>query len=182
MSYDFGPSAQNGILVRDEQEDRQRLEKENFDLKMKMYYMESAMKRSGEASDGSAVSTLISTKIDFARQLEEKNFELDQRNQLLARAKNAIEALKGELEKQRVDGKRKKDELEEQLRYSRKANDELVLKYHEKAMALDEQLARANDVIMKKDQQLADIATQQVNTTSIWLQSYWLWSFISLNL
>ena len=142
--------------IRDEQEERLRLEKANFDLKMKLFYLENNSRRVGssgmmEESDSYPSSGNIPSD-SLLHVLEEKSYELEQRNQLLVRAKLAIEALKIELEKCRVDGKRYSDEIDNELRISKIENDEISYKHHENALIFESQMIKANNIIAKKDQ------------------------------
>lgn len=147
--------------IREEQEERLRLEKSNFDLKMKLFYLESNTKR--ERSQGTfdeneifppfppSSSQHFSQSSSFIHQLEEKSSELEQRNQLLVRAKQAIEALKLELDKSRIDSKKHSDDLESQLRLGKLENDEVIYKLHENSMAFEAQMARATHAIAKNE-------------------------------
>ena len=130
--------------LREEQEDRQRLEKANFDLKMKVYYLEENLKRYQDGEDNfdirveQARSEITSLKL----QLEEKNTEVDQRNLLLIKAKSAIEALKSELERLRVESSGKSD-LEDRLKKLKQQNEDMETEYRAQISQLEAQLSTA---------------------------------------
>ena len=92
------------------------LEKENFDLKMRVYYLEESMSGgmngggvpnnhgrsqhseqrqlgSGPGFDGDATLKISELQLE----LEEKKAELDQRNLLLVKSKEMMEKMKGEM-------------------------------------------------------------------------------------
>ncbi len=140
--------------LREEQEDRQRLEKNNFDLKMKVYYLEENLKRyqDGEQTydvqSDSAKSEITNLKL----QLEEKHIELDQRNLILMKAKSAIEALKFELERLRAENERQHD-LEERMRKLKQLNDEMDSDFRAQITQLEIQLAASRQLANSKEQE-----------------------------
>ena len=96
--------------MRSEQEALERLERENFDLKLRLFYLEEAAKRelplspTGSAPPREDASGQV-PKEDVAFQLEEKSIEIEQKNLLIFKAKRAIEALKaqvGDLERDKA--------------------------------------------------------------------------------
>ena len=143
--------------VRDDLEALSNMERENLNLKMKLFYLEHGAtskvttsphhNSSREDAEGPSVQTIH----DFARRLEEKNLEVDQRNQLLARAKSAIEALKVELERSRLESKHRVEGLETQLRQVKLLNDEITYKYHEKVLELEEKLEQKDKELIDKE-------------------------------
>jgi Tfp pilus assembly protein PilN len=142
----FGGSP-NGNL-RQEEEDRQRLEKANFDLKMRVHYLENHLKRAtnGEQYD--------STTIDIASltyQLDEKTAELEQRNMLLAKARVAIEGLKSELDKYRSDHKERQNEVEQRIQLIRGSYEKAEDRYKEQLSDLENQLLESRLESATKD-------------------------------
>eukprot|EP01035_Chromulina_nebulosa_P026377 gene26377-34509_t len=167
-------------LRDDREQDRQRiLEKNNLDLKMKIHNLEEGLKRiqyensagqvtigsnvhwgsavHGESpsyafvNDGVAQSEIFSLRL----KMEEKQLELEQRNSLLAKAKNAIEVLKAEL--QRVKDQRNYDsDLEDRYRKLQESSNEMELDYRERLMGLENELFNAKVLINSKDKELAD--------------------------
>jgi hypothetical protein len=114
-------SASDGLSIMGsllaEQEEKQRLEKTCFDLKMKIYYLEENLKRFQD-SESRAETEQGGLKIECARmklKLEERAVDLEQRNLLLVKSKNAIDALKTELERLRGESDAHAD-LEERVR------------------------------------------------------------------
>jgi hypothetical protein len=83
--------------------------------------------------------------------MDEKSYELEQRNLLLVRAKQAIEALKMELERQRIESKRHTEDLDGELRRSKLENDEMSYKHHEKALNFESQISKADHIINNKE-------------------------------
>eukprot|EP00602_Paraphysomonas_sp_CaronLab_P000508 CAMPEP_0185020024 /NCGR_PEP_ID=MMETSP1103-20130426/2612_1 /TAXON_ID=36769 /ORGANISM="Paraphysomonas bandaiensis, Strain Caron Lab Isolate" /LENGTH=1277 /DNA_ID=CAMNT_0027550661 /DNA_START=67 /DNA_END=3897 /DNA_ORIENTATION=+ len=84
--------------LKTEIEEKQQLEKENFDLKMKVYYLENNIRQITDGVPVSEVDDLRSENSMLRIQLEDSYADLEQRNSLLVKAKGAIEALKGELD------------------------------------------------------------------------------------
>lgn len=156
-SRDQGRSLVEMNNHRLENDDILHLEKANFDLKMKLFYLENSGGR-----DSSRVAMLDGGGDTFPHVsrtqptrliniLDEKSLELEQRNQLLIRAKLAIEALKQELEKLRVDSRKHSYDLEKQLRHSKLENDEISYKYHASALAFESEISKANSSIANKE-------------------------------
>lgn len=151
------PGSKNGnasATLREEQEERQRLEKSNFDLKMKVYYLEESLKRfqDGEQNydhqNDAAKAEITSLKL----QLEEKNIELDQRNLILMKAKSAIEALKFELERLRTENENQRD-LEDRVKKLKQMNEDMESDYRGKLSQLEIQLAAARQMANNKEQE-----------------------------
>ncbi len=153
----------SGSTLREEQDDRQRLEKNNFDLKMKVYYLEENLKRfqDGEqnfdAQSDSARSEITNLKL----QLEEKHIELDQRNMILMKAKSAIEALKFELERLRSENEKQHD-LEERMKRLKQLNDEMDTDYRGQINQLEIQLAAVRQLANTKEQEKAFVEDKLV--------------------
>jgi uncharacterized protein (DUF3084 family) len=156
MSSAFPFEGSNPTL-RDDLNALENMERENINLKMKLFHLEQQMRASSSSSAAAMTTTAtaddsVQTIHDFARRLEEKSLEVDQRNQLLSRAKSAIEALKGELERQRADAKVRTEELETQLRQVKLANDEITYKYHERVLDLEERLEGREKALAEAEQ------------------------------
>jgi chromosome segregation ATPase len=80
-------------------EEKQKLEKDNFDLKMKVYYLEDALRQVSSGASSAEVEELQSENNQLRSKLQENAIDLEHRNTLLVKAKGAIEALKGEMER-----------------------------------------------------------------------------------
>jgi chromosome segregation ATPase len=105
--------------LKNEIEEKQKLEKENFDLKMKIYYLEDNLRQSAEGTAGNEVDELRSENASLRLRLEEKELDLEQRNHLLIKAKSAIESLKSELDKMKIqfnDKVSREKELQHQIK------------------------------------------------------------------
>ena len=70
------------------------LKKENFDLKMKIFYLTERLKRSGVRD---SEEDLAEENVQQKMLIDEKDREITHRNRLLVQAKSAIDALKTEL-------------------------------------------------------------------------------------
>jgi chromosome segregation ATPase len=153
----MNPGSPNSNL-REEQEDRQRLEKSNFDLKMRNYYLEENLKRiqDGEHTSSNQNESSRSEITSLKLQLEEKNIELDQRNMILMKAKSAIEQLKAELERLRQENEKQHD-LENRMRTLKQLNDDIESDYRGKVSQLEIQLAAARQLSNNKEQEKASV-------------------------
>ena len=141
--------------LRQEYNDNLHLEKVNFELKLKLLCLENSDRQdsSGVAMIEDLIYSFPNTSsaqpTGFFNELRQKSLELEQRNQLLVRAKLAIEALKQELEMLRGDSRKHSYDLEEQLRHSRLENDDIIYKHHESALAFESQICKANESVTK---------------------------------
>ena len=137
--------------LRDEQEEKQRLEKANFDLKMKVYYLEESLKRFQDGENMSDVQT-DNQKIEISKlklQLEDKQIDLEQRNLLLIKSKNAIEALKTEIERLRNENDHHHD-LEDRIRRLKQLNEDIEADYRGQITQLEQQLSAARQMVDSK--------------------------------
>eukprot|EP01032_Pedospumella_encystans_P027948 gene27948-31570_t len=137
--------------LRDEQEEKQRLEKANFDLKMKVYYLEESLKRFQDGENMSDVQT-DNQKIEISKlklQLEDKQIDLEQRNLLLIKSKNAIEALKTEIERLRNENDHHHD-LEDRIRRLKQLNEDIETDYRGQITQLEQQLSAARQMVDSK--------------------------------
>lgn len=84
-----------GYNVRKEQEEKQKLEKENFDMKIKLYHLEETVRNlnheGGFSEENRASISHLTLLID------QKELELRERNILLRKANGTIESLKTEV-------------------------------------------------------------------------------------
>jgi hypothetical protein len=78
--------------LRDEKDEKQKLEKTNFDLKMKLFYLEENMRKN---SNDHAISNIDGNNQNLLI-IEDLNIKLEERNILLTKAKNAMESLSNE--------------------------------------------------------------------------------------
>ena len=86
----------NSIRPRDLEVENETLQKLNFNMKLRMFYLEERLQK---LNAGNVDATELQEEL-FQSQLktEEKQRELDQRNVLLVKARNAIEALQVDLQ------------------------------------------------------------------------------------
>lgn len=140
--------------LKDEVEERQRLERQNFDLKLKVFHLEETIKKlqdvevRNEVHSGMARSELS----DLRLQLEEKNIELEQRDLYLVKAKAAIETLKVDLERARQDLDKQAD-VEDRIRRLKQMNDEIELDYKNQLLRLEAELNQSRQNVGLKHQE-----------------------------
>ena len=83
--------------LRDQESVIARLQKQLFNMKLRVYYLEERLAKSGRQG-GEDMSSLMKENYDQAMLLDEKTAELEDRNLLLVKARNAIESLRTDLE------------------------------------------------------------------------------------
>jgi len=162
--------------LRDEQEEKQRLEKANFDLKMKVYYLEESLKRFQDGENMSDVQT-DNQKIEISKlklQLEDKQIDLEQRNLLLIKSKNAIEALKTEIERLRNENDHHHD-LEDRIRRLKQLNEDIETDYRGQITQLEQQLSAARQMVDSKTIEKATSEDKMVSSC------FWFSSFTVVN-
>lgn len=151
--------------LKEEYEERQKLEKNNFELKMKIYYLEESLKRyqDGEQSnDLQSVNHQIEIE-KLKRQIDDKHIDLEQRNLLLMKSKNAIEALKIEVDRLRQDNEHAHD-LEDRVRKLNQLNKDVENTYLEKISDMEFQLLSLRKVIENKDKERTTVEERLNNT------------------
>jgi chromosome segregation ATPase len=113
-------SATRALSLKNELEERQALEKANFELKMKVIQLEEALSKSSKI-DAFKTSSDTSEMVALRQQLESKSNELEQKNLLIAKAKKALEALETlksqalQLRSEEAEHKQIRRELEERI-------------------------------------------------------------------
>ena len=150
--------------MRDEVEDKKRLEKQNFDLKMKVYYLEENLKKLSHDSS-SIPKDIESVEADMTSlrlQLEEKDIELEQRNLLLMKAKGAIEALKGEVNRLKSDSG-KQDILEQRINQIRQTSEAMESGLRSSVSQLEMQLSAERDKVVAKEHLIATYEEKSVS-------------------
>eukprot|EP00981_Chlorochromonas_danica_P002142 scaffold428_cov168-Ochromonas_danica.AAC.7 len=140
--------------LKEEYEERQRLERQNFDLKLRVFHLEETIKKLQDTEVRHEVNQgMVRSEVsDLKLQLEEKSIEVEQRDLLLMKAKSAIEAMKSELErcKQEIE---KQSDLEERIKRLRQMNDEIELDYKNQLYKLDAELASSRQMVGYKEQE-----------------------------
>ena len=138
--------------LREDQEEKQKLEKENFDLKMKVYYMEENMRKmqEGEQMHDLHEEQKKGEINKLHLQNEELRVDLEQRNLLLIKSKGAIEALKAEIERLRgeIDHQH---EIEDRVRRLQKLNSDIEADYKVQIAQLEAQLDGTRQMLSNKD-------------------------------
>mgnify|MGYP000447854643 FL=1 len=84
-------------VLRDQESEIARLNKQLFNMKLRVFYLEERLAKSGRQG-GEDMSALMKENYDQAMLLDEKTAELEERNLLLIKARNAIESLQTDLE------------------------------------------------------------------------------------
>lgn len=141
--------------LRADSDDKAWLEKNNFDLKMKVYYLEENMKKMIESGAGNSTHSdyaeeLRAENTSLRLQVEEKCLEMEQRNTLLVKAKTAIETLKAEIGKLRAD-KLAHSDTESRVRSLIRENEELEAKHRFKMEQLEVQVATLQQAVNMKE-------------------------------
>jgi DNA repair exonuclease SbcCD ATPase subunit len=138
--------------LREEHEEKQRLEKANFDLKMKVYYLEENLKRyqDGEHADDVQGEHFKQENSKLKLKLEDKQVDLEQRNLLLIKSKNAIEALKVEIERLRAENSHQQD-LEDRIRRLKQLNEDIESDYRAQIAQLEQQVQSARQLADAKE-------------------------------
>jgi centrosomin len=93
-------SSSSSSSLKNEIEEKQKLEKDNFDLKMKIYYLEESLRQQSSSGESNQeLEDLRSENRQLRNKVQENAVDLEHRNTLLVKAKGAIEALKQEMER-----------------------------------------------------------------------------------
>ena len=90
-------------VLRDQESEIARLNKQLFNMKLRVFYLEERLAKSGRQG-GEDMGALMKENYDQAMLLDEKTAELEERNLLLIKARNAIESLQTDLEMARGGG------------------------------------------------------------------------------
>jgi chromosome segregation ATPase len=157
--------------LRDETDEKKRLEKHNLDLKMKVMYLEENMKKLSSSHNfgqhhHADVESIEADLSALRLQLEEKEIELEQRNLLLMKAKGAIEGLKSEIARLKVDGS-KQTVLEERVQQLKISYELMESELKSNISQLELQLATAREKIHAKDQSLTAADEKTVSVASL---------------
>eukprot|EP01040_Poterioochromonas_malhamensis_P010345 gene10345-11253_t len=145
----------------DEIQDKQRLEKQNFELKMKIYHLEDTIHTLQEKEiQRQAASSQHSSEInDLKLLLEERNLELEERNLILIKAKNAMEILKTELQRSQLDAA-KQTELQEKILSLKQMNDEIERDYKQQLTTYEHDIKSSKQTVNLKEQEISVLEDQ----------------------
>jgi hypothetical protein len=127
-----------GLSLREHEIERQQLHKSNFDLKLKIFYLEEKLQKldGNQQSDGQVESLLT--------------HEVEERNLLLVKARNAIETLQAELAATKMRNANTEVEATRGVEYAREVIPNIVC-VHTNGLS-DAQNARLREIIAAKDQ------------------------------
>lgn len=158
----------SNTLLRDEYEEKQRLDKQNFDLKMKVYYLEEQLKRiqDNEIRVEQSSNHHKNEISDLKLQLEEKDIELEQRNLLLLKAKAAIETLKQELDRLREE-KQQQINFEERVQRLKQMNQEIEQDFKSQQMIYEHEIMTLKQKLLQKEQEISSLDEQNVINFSL---------------
>lgn len=152
----------------EDSEEKQKLEKQNFEQKMKIFHLEEQLKQQQE--QGSTKDTFHnrtkSELSDLKLQLEEKEIELEQRNLLLLKAKNAIETLKSEIDRLKSTDIQQ-HQLEEQLNKLKQMNDNVEQEYRVQLQLLQNELTKTKESLTLKTKENSILDDQIVRYLSL---------------
>jgi chromosome segregation ATPase len=175
----------NKSLREDYFEERSKLEKQNFDLKMRIYYLEGIyyckdihanhndllnfsehMKKMQDDEQRHTMTddSLKNEMMDLKLQLEEKTIELEQRNLYMVKAKTAIDALKVEVERLKNEADRQND-LEDRVRKLKQINDDIEMDYKQQLMVLQNEIQNLNQRLSLKDREKDIVDDRVVSST-----------------
>jgi hypothetical protein len=141
-------------------EDFVRLQKSNFNMKLRIFYLEERLAKVAHGNGSPDVTTLEEELFQQRMLCEEKTNELEERNVLLIKARNAIESLHGDLELAKAEVEtafsteshpllRERNarihELEDELKAARDEADSKTKIAEELQQTVDELTARAHE-------------------------------------
>jgi chromosome segregation ATPase len=166
------PSASDrAFFVREETERVASLERMNFDLKMKVFYMEEQMRKlSDSAGQEDAADELREQNNQLRGDLEERTLEVEQRNALLVKAKQAIEALKAEVAKLRSEDSSgsaaRLEEAESRVRAALRNAEAMEAKHAADCERLQLKISSLEQTLALKDQLLSSVDDKAKASTS----------------
>lgn len=148
----------------EEIQEKQRLEKQNFELKMKIYHLEDTIHsfQEKEIQRQATVAQNTSEINDLKLLLEERNLELEERNLILIKAKNAMEILKTELQRSQLDAA-KQSELQEKVHSLKQMNEEIERDYKQQLTSYEQEIKNGKSTINLKEQEIAVLEDQIVS-------------------
>lgn len=140
---------------KSEIDDKQKLEKDNFDLKMRIYYLEENLKQIATGTTSSIdIEELRIENANLRLQVDESNNELDQRNAILIKAKGAIEALKNEMDRMKSELQTKsirEADLIRRLEIQLDDNHHLDNDKKMEILQVERQVSSLNQIILSKE-------------------------------
>jgi hypothetical protein len=91
--------------LRNEAQEQQELQKANFNMKLRIFYLEEKLAKLAGGQSASHLGDIETENLQLKMMLEEKVQELEERNVLLVKARNAIESLQADVEIAKADNK-----------------------------------------------------------------------------
>jgi chromosome segregation ATPase len=114
------------------------LKKENFGLKLRLFYMQERLSQQNRAEN---IDEILQENIEQKALLQERLKELEERNRLLMKARNAIETLQTDLEMARAQARQTKIvESHESQRLSQSSQ-----QYRQQVLDMESQVASKNE-------------------------------------
>ena len=147
-----------------EQEEIYKLEKENFDLKLRIFHLEESIRKHSPLKED-RVAEIRENQSDSSNlilTIQEKNAELEQRNNLLMKAKSAIEALKYEVDRLRK-GTSSESSLQQECDNLQHKYELIAAENDHNIRALKNQIASLKDVIANREMEINIANDKRVN-------------------
>ena len=86
-------SAGGASSLKEQEEEVAQLHKQLFNMKLRVFYLEERLSKNGGSGGSAEVDELLQENLQQKMLIEEKAQELEQRNILLVKARNAIQSL-----------------------------------------------------------------------------------------
>jgi hypothetical protein len=152
------PYSTSSTVFREELDVKQRLEKQNFEMKMRIYHLEESLKKfqDGEHRHDQAASTAKAEVHDLKIKMEEMQIELEQRELLMVKASGVINTLKQELDRCK-EGLERQEELEQKVRGLKHSNDDIAHEFRGQLIAREKEVNELRQQLMLKEQEKAQI-------------------------
>ena len=104
------------LTMREYDETMRDLRKENFNLKLRIYFLEERLGTSRVAAVAGSKEELVQANIDLKVNIESLKYDNKEKTELLAEASQAIESLESRLAVMAVEREDERTQLEEKLR------------------------------------------------------------------
>lgn len=164
------PYSTSSAVFREDLDEKQRLEKQNFELKMRIYHLEENLKKFQDSEHRQdAMTTAAKAEVhDLNIKLEEMQIELEQRELLMVKASGVINTLKQELDrcKESLD---RQDELELKIRGLKHSNEDIAHEFRGQIISLEKELQEHRQQLMLKEQEKSQLDDRLVRVSCLFL-------------
>lgn len=163
-SHGSPPFSSSAIFSKDELDEKQRLEKINFEQKMRIYHLEESLKKyqDGEHRYEMSATSAKAEVHDLKLRLEEMQIEVEQRELLMVKASGVINTLKSELDRCK-DSMEKQEELEKKVHGLKLSNEELAQEFRSQLNDLEAELHNTRHSLMVKEQEKSQVDDRLVS-------------------